>query len=850
MGTERDALVGATNRFVAFFRELGDLFIEREDVLHQIALALLSREHVLVTGPPGTAKSKLAYAVLGRITCEQTHQPSLFARQFTESTVQTDLVGPIDFKTLMDTGRTEHFTDEGMLGATHAFLDEIFDGRDLLLRSTLNLLYERELKQGTKISRGKIECALMTSNRYLVEVLTSERLVAFVDRIGFLSFVPRGFGHPEALTEVVRQQVAGVATRSPVARLSIQDLDLMQDVVASVTVSSSLCSAVARLAQMYDAEAMSARRADPSFAPSRYVSTRAVVRLGELLRAVCFYDWAFGDRTRPLAARLQDLSGLRLGLTLCGPGLGAIDSMLAVESDPRERRQLTILRVEREIFERCLVAVLGSGRNAPPPLEPDLGDVTAASLMTLSTPAVVDLVRHMSLALSRDDIRSEELAPGLEAALQELIGRALRAGVQPGSDHGIAPLAVIGELGKMADHLDRSSSLHRRTSRWLRGKALALLTRVAALGPGPFSAGDLHARAAAGEQEAMVAISEAQLARAEQLASIRSDLQKAGADDPTATDESWKRAVEKVADRLWLDLGAGFAANVTIDGRGDRALYVEVERISPTLQILRTVADRLSALGGDGEAFFARAVSGPIESLVRRSLGALRHRRTAELAGAVAADIAVLKDRQLLALLPVSELAGWIAEALLRVEEHSPRPVDLGSPSHARYRALRGRMPPATLAYTLVELLGRLPALHGSDGDLDGVIREVAALVRGFSAEVRGQLVARDLAYLEAPIAYFEAWWQKLSVSLPEDPAAALETLMASKFFSVTHDESALARFDLEAQLMALVFEDGGVAAIRERIARLDSASGVLVQRLAVQRVARIGREAPRAESA
>ena len=37
--------------------------------------------------------------------------------QFTESTVQTDLVGPIDFKTLMQTGRTEHFTDEGLLGA-------------------------------------------------------------------------------------------------------------------------------------------------------------------------------------------------------------------------------------------------------------------------------------------------------------------------------------------------------------------------------------------------------------------------------------------------------------------------------------------------------------------------------------------------------------------------------------------------------------------------------------------------------------------------------------------------------------------------------------------------------------
>ena len=161
-----EAIIGAANRFRAFFHELGETFIERDDLLKQIALSLLSREHLLMTGPPGTAKSKLAQSVLGRIVCEQSHQPSVFARQFTESTVQTDLIGPIDFKTLLETGRTEHFTDEGMLGAVHAFLDEVLDGRDMLLRSTLNLMLERELKQGTKISRGAVRrtCQIPTSS--------------------------------------------------------------------------------------------------------------------------------------------------------------------------------------------------------------------------------------------------------------------------------------------------------------------------------------------------------------------------------------------------------------------------------------------------------------------------------------------------------------------------------------------------------------------------------------------------------------------------------------------------------------------------------------------------------------
>src|SRR5687767_8194828 len=189
-----------------------------------------------MTGPPGTAKSKLAHEVLGRIVCEETGKPSVFARQITESTVQTDLVGPIDFKTLMETGRTEHFTDEGMLGAAHAFLDEVFDGRDNLLRSALNVLHERELKQGAKVTRGHVECAVMTSNRYISDVLEGSRetLLAFVDRIAFVGFVPRGFADSWNLASVLRRHVGGARRALFETTLSLQDLDALQAAVDEV----------------------------------------------------------------------------------------------------------------------------------------------------------------------------------------------------------------------------------------------------------------------------------------------------------------------------------------------------------------------------------------------------------------------------------------------------------------------------------------------------------------------------------------------------------------------------------------------------------------------------------------
>ena len=62
----------------------------------------------------------------------------------------------------------------------------------------LSPVQERELKEGTKVTRGRIEVALMTSNRYIADVLEQARetLLAFVDRIAFIGFVPRGFADP------------------------------------------------------------------------------------------------------------------------------------------------------------------------------------------------------------------------------------------------------------------------------------------------------------------------------------------------------------------------------------------------------------------------------------------------------------------------------------------------------------------------------------------------------------------------------------------------------------------------------------------------------------------------------
>jgi MoxR-like ATPase len=349
----------AARSFRAFFSELREGFLERETLFTQIELALLCREHVLVTGPPGTAKSAIASGVLNRIHDEATGLPSLFAKQISELTVQTDLIGPVDFKALTETGRTEYLTEDGMLGATHAFLDEVFDGRDMLLRSILNVLHERELKHGRRVTPGKIECVIMTSNRYLSEVLarSPELLLAFADRLSFICFVPKAFARSQSraavLQRAVRQQRLDLR-----ARLSLQSLDALQAEVDRVEVSPLLLEALEALAEKLERELQRQVARLPDYVPTKYFSHRSMVKAIWALKAAVVRDRIWRHPDRPLCAATEDLDALRHFFLLGGPTLHDTEALLKSSVDPRERAQLEILRLEHKAFDETLAQVL------------------------------------------------------------------------------------------------------------------------------------------------------------------------------------------------------------------------------------------------------------------------------------------------------------------------------------------------------------------------------------------------------------------------------------------------------------------------------------------------------------
>ncbi len=194
-----------TSKILTLSNELNANFKERDDEIAGSLLAMISGEHVLFIGPPGTAKSMLA-----REMCKAIEEGDFFYYLLTRFTTPDEIFGPLSLSSLQEDIFSRK-VDGYLPSANVSFLDEIFKANSSILNSLLTILNERKYHNGSEILDVPLFSVFGASNELPEE---NESLEALYDRFLFryyvsyvqdeTNFVELILGHAEDFVPSVR----------------------------------------------------------------------------------------------------------------------------------------------------------------------------------------------------------------------------------------------------------------------------------------------------------------------------------------------------------------------------------------------------------------------------------------------------------------------------------------------------------------------------------------------------------------------------------------------------------------------------------------------------------------------
>lgn len=209
--------------------ELGAMFLERGDVIDSSLAALLAGQHVLVIGPPGTAKSMLADEL-----CKRLAGASYFQWLLTKFTTPEELFGAVSLSSL-ERDDYRRVTAHKLPEAHIAFLDEVFKASSSILNAILTLMNERRFHNGREVARVPLITLFGASN----ELPEEDELQALYDRF-LVRHVVDYIGEDFRFLKMLQ-------AKPPPARatLSLDQLRQLQDRVAAVEVPAHVYRSLA-----------------------------------------------------------------------------------------------------------------------------------------------------------------------------------------------------------------------------------------------------------------------------------------------------------------------------------------------------------------------------------------------------------------------------------------------------------------------------------------------------------------------------------------------------------------------------------------------------------------------------
>ncbi len=194
------------DKLQAIEREMTASLIERDEVIRASLVALLARQHLVVLGPPGTAKSQLVTSLAERISPQNGVGLRSFAYLMTRFTTPEELFGPVSVSGLK---RDEYrrITAGKLIEAELVFLDEIFKASSAILNALLKIANERVFHNGDQEVQVPLISFFGASN----EMPQGNELEALWDR--FLLRFRVGYVTDAGFTKFIRAAAAKHAAK-------------------------------------------------------------------------------------------------------------------------------------------------------------------------------------------------------------------------------------------------------------------------------------------------------------------------------------------------------------------------------------------------------------------------------------------------------------------------------------------------------------------------------------------------------------------------------------------------------------------------------------------------------------
>ncbi|MEM4204950.1 MAG: AAA family ATPase [Candidatus Methanomethylicaceae archaeon] len=216
-------------------------YVAREEAIEICLLGLLSREHVLLLGPPGTAKTSLVETI-GKLVGAK-----FFSRLLTKFSTPEEVFGPLSIPAL-EQGRYLRLTSGYLPEAEIAFLDEVGKASSAILNALLRIMADREFENDGHVVCCPLEVLFGATN----ELPEGE---AFFDRFplrAYINDLPDDSSFRLFIQGAVERQKTGQAAITQC--MTISELHSFQDAARACIWTSEVTECMVELWKLLQSE--------------------------------------------------------------------------------------------------------------------------------------------------------------------------------------------------------------------------------------------------------------------------------------------------------------------------------------------------------------------------------------------------------------------------------------------------------------------------------------------------------------------------------------------------------------------------------------------------------------------